>query len=174
MNTTISYTRKLSLWRKFIGIISLILGVVLLFIDYWASILLFAFGLGALQQDGLDIDLLEKKYRSTYGFIGVRFGKWKQLPEIEYVSVFKTAEKTRVWVSTASTLTKDVVYVVNLFYNRNKRLEAYRTFDKMDAFDKALHFADALYLNILDATIHGSEWVDKDVLRDSEELLHTN
>jgi len=172
MKSTISYKRQLTIWRKALGLISLALCVVLLFIDFRGSILLLAFGLGALQQDGLDINLLDKQYRTTYGFLNIRFGSWKPLPEIEYVSVFKTAEKTRVWISSASTLTKDVVYVVNLFYNRNKRLEAYRTYDKKDAFDTALHFADALYLDILDATISDSEWIDNDILRTKGEIIY--
>lgn len=173
MKSTISYKRQLTIWRKALGLISLALCVVLLFIDFRGSILLLAFGLGALQQDGLDINLLDKQYRTTYGFLNIQFGTWKPLPEIEYVSVFKTAEKTRVWISSASTLTKDIVYVVNLFYNRNKRLEAYRTYDKKDAFDTALHFADALYLDILDATVSNSDWVNVDELRNTGKITYS-
>ena len=140
--------------------------------DYWLSILLLAFALGALQQTGITIDFDTNRYKSTFGFLSLKFGRWKELPDIEYVSLFKTSEKTRVWVSAASTLTKNTVYIVNLFYDRNKRLEGYRSYDKNEGLRTALLFADALQTDLLDATINPSEWLDKAILRDSGKIVH--
>ena len=58
----------------------------------------------------------EKKYREIYSVVGIDFGKWKDLPELEYVSVFETTENKRVQAMGATTTMKNNIYKLNLFY----------------------------------------------------------
>ena len=87
-------------------------------------------------------------------------GKWKPIPEFEYISVFKGMQKQRVNSLGASTTFTDVVFLINLFYDSNKHITFYRTFEKENAFKVARHFKLALGLDILDATEREQKWVD--------------
>ncbi|WP_157662557.1 MULTISPECIES: hypothetical protein [unclassified Winogradskyella] len=48
---------------------------------------------------------------------------------------------------------------LNLFYENNKRIEAYRTYDIEDAFKKAKDIGNLLDVDILDATEKESKWL---------------
>jgi hypothetical protein len=108
---------------------------------------------------GIEIDLTHKKYRNIKSLFSFKFGKWKEFPEIEYVSVFKTTQTTRVWVSTASANVTEKTVKVNLFHNTNQKIQVYETKDIDLAFKKAHEIASALNINILDATERESKWL---------------
>jgi len=112
-----------------------------------------------LKKEGIEIDLRTKKYRNINSLFNITFGQWKDFPKIEYVSVFKTTQTTRVWVSTASTNITEKTIKVNLFYNTNQKIEAYETKDLDDAFNIAKEIAAALNIDILDATERESKWL---------------
>jgi hypothetical protein len=63
----------------------------------------------------------------------VNFDLWKSFPKIEYVSVFKTIKKSRARVITAEANLGFEVYKLNLFYHKNKYIEAYVSDDMKDA-----------------------------------------
>ena len=54
---------------------------------------------------------------------------------------------------------KNEIFKLNLFYNRNKRIEAYRTYDNNDAFKKAKEIGALLNVDVLDATMRESKWL---------------
>ena len=108
---------------------------------------------------GIEIDLENKKYRNVIAFFSLNFGKWQPLPEIEYISVFKTVESTVLRAATAETVVKNDIIKVNLFYQNNRRIEAYVTQDMEDAFKKAKEIATILNVDILDATERESKWL---------------
>jgi len=110
-------------------------------------------------QEGSEINLSSKKYREIYAVLGIKFGKWKDLPPVEYVSVFKAKENKRVQGLGASANFSNEVYKLNLFYNRNKKIEAYITEDLEDAFMNAKYISEILNIDILDATERESKWV---------------
>ncbi len=109
--------------------------------------------------DGIEIDLELKKYRTIVSLFGLHFGKWKNLPEIDYVSVFKTSETTTVRALSAEANVKNDIIKINLFYNTNQKIEAYNTQNKEDAFAKAKQIATILNIDILDATERESKWL---------------
>ena len=47
----------------------------------------------------------------------------------------------------------------HLFYDTNKKIEAYSTYKKYDAFEKAKQIASFLNIDILDATERESKWL---------------
>lgn len=118
-----------------------------------------AIGLGLNIADGTDINLTNKSIRSFQSLFGIKYGKWKQIPNFEYVSVFKTNESQTIRVVTAETTLNSSVFLVNLFYNRNKHITFYKTTDKTKAFEVADHFKLALEIDVLDATEKEKKWL---------------
>lgn len=110
-------------------------------------------------KDGSEIDLDSKTYRTFFSLFGYRFGKWKTLPDVEYVSVFKTAEINTVRSLGAEANVKSDVIQLNLFYNRNQKITAYTTKYEADAFKIAREIAQILNIDILDATKSESKWL---------------
>ena len=131
----------------------------ILSIDTYFGVLFLGAGVFFFYTDGIEIDLTTKKYRNTINLFGLTFGKWKAFPQIEYVSVFKTTQTTRVWVSTASTNVTTTVVKINLFYNTNQKIEAYETDSTDIAFDIANQIATALQIDVLDATSRDTKWL---------------
>ncbi|MFT5848502.1 MAG: hypothetical protein ACJARX_002023 [Psychroserpens sp.] len=63
---------------------------------------------------------------------------------------------------------------MNIFHDRNQKVTAYSTTNLKDAFNVACHIADALSIDLLDATVKNDyKWVDKDVLREKDEIIYT-
>lgn len=116
------------------------------------GIILMGVALRLAMREGVEIDLNGKRYRKIYSIFAINLGSWKRLPELEYLSIFKTRKKTRARVIAAESHLSTVVYKLNLFYNRNKHIEAYVSDDKDDAMSVANHIATVLELEIHDAT----------------------
>ncbi|WP_178986183.1 hypothetical protein [Winogradskyella helgolandensis] len=153
----ISYKRPIPKLKFIYGIGLFVLGI--LSIDTYFGILFLGAGVFFFYTDGIEIDLTIKKYRNTINLFSLTFGKWQDFPQIEYVSVFKTTQTTRVWVSTASTNVTETVVKVNLFYNTNQKIEAYETDNIETAFDMAKQIAAALNIDVLDATSRDTKWL---------------
>lgn len=174
MDSTIRYVGKVSILKTIMGIaIACISLYSFVFVSYF-GIVLMAISLRLLQTEGSEIDLASKKYRKFFSVLGMNFGKWKKLPEIEYVSVFLTEENISLWVSSASTNVVNEIYKINLFYDSNKKIEAFTSYDKDEAFKIGHHIAEALITDLLDATNKGDfEYVDKEHYRETGEIKHT-
>jgi hypothetical protein len=109
---------------------------------------------------GSQINVDKNTYRNIWSIFAIHFGNWKSNPKFEYISVFKGKQKQRVNSLGASTTFSDEVFLINLFYDRNKHKTFYRTFDKKNAFEVAQHFKLALDIDILDATVRKQQWLD--------------
>jgi len=118
-----------------------------------------AFGVYLASSEGSQIDLDNNTYRTVWSLFAIHIGKWKPNPKFEYISVFKGKQKQRINSLGASTSFIDEVFLINLFYDRNKHRTFYRTFDKKDALKVAEHFKLALGINILDATEREQKWL---------------
>lgn len=123
-----------------------------------------AFAVHLASTTGSQVNIAEKTFRNIWSLFGVRIGKWKASPDFEYISVFKGKQSQRVNSISASAKFTEEVFLVNLFYERNKHLTFYRTFDKEDAFKVAKHFYLAFGIDILDATEREQKWIDSKTL----------
>ena len=172
MDTIISYSRKLALWKKAVGVIILAFGIYSLMLSPFAFVpILLAIML--LKVEGTEIDLSSKTYRKITSVLGIKFGKWKPLPELEYISVFSTKEVVTARALSAETSHSEDIIVLNLFYDRNKKLKVYQTQSISDAFDVASHISDALSIDLLDATrANDYRWVDREVYRTNKTLVY--
>jgi len=145
---------------KFIyGIGLIFIGLFLLLVNNVLGLLSCIIGFYFFIKEGIEVDFKSKKYRNTKSLFNLSYGEWKEFPKIEYVSVFKTTQTTRVWVSSASTNVTEKTIKLNLFYNTNQKIEAYETKDINDAFKKAKEIAVFLNIDILDATERESKWL---------------
>ena len=158
-NTTLQHLRKVPTMKLVLGIILFFLGIVGAITNNIFNLVLSGIGVFLMAREGSQIDLASKKYREIYSVMGINLGKWKDLPDIEYVSVFKTKENKRVQAMGASANFSNQVYKLNLFYNRNKKIEAYITEDINDAFENAKYISEVLNIDILDATERESKWL---------------
>ncbi len=173
MDATIRYTRKVPIWKFIGGIAAILVGIYGLFNLEFLMLVPILFGILMIKTEGSEIDLESKTYRKTLSFLGIKFGSWNSLENPEYISVFNTTEDITVRALSAETTNSFPIIVLNIFYGRNKKITVYKTKDIKDAFDVASHIADALLIDLLDATAPNDyKWVDKNILRDKRELVY--
>ncbi|WP_299113870.1 hypothetical protein [uncultured Winogradskyella sp.] len=153
-----TFKRQLPIWKTVLGLLVLIIGLISLFSSFRGFVVI-GLGIYMLLVEGSEFDFINRKYRKTKSILGFTIGNWQSLPEIEYVSVFKTNETTTLRQTSAEANVTNEVIKLNLFYNSNKRIEAYRTYDTEDAFNKAREIASLLNVDILDATERESKWI---------------
>ena len=153
------YLRKLPLVKMIFGILLICLGINVVIFTAISGFIAVGLGLFLIKKDGIELNLESKKYRELISFVGINFGKWKAVPEFEYVSIFKTSENIRVRVAIAETNLKDLVYKINLFYNKNKYITAYKTNDIDDAMKVGIEVGRAFQIDVLDATTSNQKWL---------------
>jgi len=152
------FKRKLPLWKLILGCASLIVGILSLATSFKGFILI-GMGFFFLLVEGSEFNFQNKTYRRIKSILGISIGKWKSIPEIEYVSVFRTNEITTLRNRTAEANVSNEIIKLNLFYNTNQKIEAYNTYNVDDAFIKAKEIASLLNIDILDATERESKWL---------------
>ena len=157
--THIIYNKPIPTPKLIYGVGLVLLGIISIISGQYLGYIFLGTSLYFLKKEGVEIDVQKNKYRQTTNFFGLSFGQWHDLPNIEYVSVFKSKQTSRVWVSTASTNVTSTTIKVNLFYNTNQKIEAYETQSVDDAFEKAKDLAKALNIDVLDATERESKWL---------------
>ncbi|MBZ0327192.1 MAG: hypothetical protein K8F54_06265 [Altibacter sp.] len=163
MNHILTYTKPVSPLKLIFGAV-IILGAfyIIVFNSLLFGLFMIGFAVYLTSTTGSQFNMDNNMYRNIWSLFGLHFGSWQASPKFEYISVFKGRQRQRVNSLGASTSFSDEVYLVNLFYQRNKHLTFYRTFDKADAFKVAKHFHLVLYLDILDATEREQTWIRKE------------
>ena len=158
--TKIRYLKEVPLAKKVFGFVLGIAGIgILLFSNLIFGAIATVLAINLLLTEGAEIDLSNKTYRNLKSIFRIDFGTWKPCPAFEYVSVFRTKEHQTVNVVTASTTFSSNVFLLNLFFDRNKHMTFYKTDNKADAFKVADHFRLALDVDILDATEAEKTWL---------------
>jgi hypothetical protein len=162
-----------SFYFSFVGNMRLPTSVARILIGFniLAIILIFVFGsiigtimllaspiLFFLFKEHLMIDIEQKKYRYAIDFCGFNMGPWKELPNIEYVSVFVAKYRSGSQGGDDSKGFRKLE--VNLIHSRNKRLNVWIGNDKDDAFEAAKYLSKNLNIRLLDATQKPFEWLD--------------
>lgn len=91
--------------------------------------------------------------RNIYSIYAIKLGgKWKKIPEIEYIYQSLKPKREPCPSDYAEALSDFEEYRVNLFYKRNRFITAFVSDKKMEAFDAARQLALVLNADILDAT----------------------
>lgn len=149
---------KLPLWKTVLGSAGLCVGIWSLATDF-VDFIIMGIGVFLLLVEGSEFDFVNNRYRKTKSILGIAFGKWQTLPKIEYVSVFKTIETTTLRSRSAEANVKKDIIKINLFYNNNRKILAFKTYDKEETFLKAKEIATLLNVDILDATEREYKWL---------------
>ncbi|WP_412559720.1 hypothetical protein [Winogradskyella sp. MIT101101] len=157
MKNKITYKRPVPIMKFIFGAAFFILGIS--WLPHIFGFVICGLSFFFVHTTGIEIDLENRKYRKTVSFFSLAFGKWQELPNIDYVSVFKTSETTTVRALSAEANVNNEVIKLNLFYNTNQKIEAYNTQSEKDAFEKAKQIATILKIDILDATERESKWL---------------
>jgi len=89
--------------------------------------------------------------------VGVfRYGKWKQLPKLDYISIFDK---------------NDTEYHISLWYNTNKHFKIFRSSNLEDVFKIGIQIAEKLNIALLDSTRDNDyRWVNKNVYKEKGEI----
>jgi hypothetical protein len=99
----------------------------------------------------LHFDLVAKKYKMQYSVGPLHVGKWKKLPDVKYVSVFRQPK-------TNGKFTFDV----NLWYDGNKRFNVYENTEMEPSYEMGFQIAKSLDVDFLDATDpYDKKWIEK-------------
>ncbi|PCE62939.1 hypothetical protein [Sediminicola luteus] len=93
------------------------------------------------------IDIEKQRYRQGFGLGTWVFSKWRHLPSIEYISVFKQALSDG-----------NHQYQINLWYQKSKRITAFECLDKEKAITITQTLAHNFQLDWLDATSPKKIW----------------
>lgn len=149
---TFKQNQPISILKNIFAGVSALLAFSLFLQGYLYGLVFFAVALKLALREGIEVDLSGIKYRKTYNILGFTDGKWKVLPSIEYVSVFKTKKKSRARVIAARAIMETEVYKVNLFHNTNQHIVAYVAEEKEKAYSVANQIAGILSIEIYDAT----------------------
>jgi len=105
------------------------------------SILLLSVGIRFSVVNNVLFNLDINMYKDEYAVGPIKFGRWKILPDIKYVSVFKQPLKE-----------EDYIFEVNLWYGKNKHFNIYRNIDCEFTLEMGFHIANKLNVKLLDAT----------------------
>ena len=162
MKNIISYTKTVSTFKILIGaIIILFAFYIIVFENILFGFFMIGFAVYLASTTGSQYNMDTNSVRTIWSIFGIHFGKWKLSPNFEFISVFKGKQKQRINSLGASTSFSEEIFLVNLFYERNKHITFYRTFDKEDAFKTAKHFQLVFNIDILDSTEREQKWISK-------------
>ena len=111
--------------------------------------------IGLSYRQRLYIDLENKRYRPTIETGPLKLGRWVNIKNPEYISVFKKG------YSGFQTL-----FQVNLWFAKNRHINIFEMFDEEEAMSMGFEVSEILNIDLLDATEHGNFiWVNKDEWR---------
>lgn len=114
-----------------------------------------AIGIGFCFKKSIHVDILNSKFRPTFGLGPLNIGQWQTIKNYQYVSVFRQPLKGGSYT-----------YEVNLWYDNNKHFELYEENDYKDAFVMGFELSEELNIDLLDATEPNNyKWIDKNEWR---------
>lgn len=144
----------------FLGYIGILAGIYLLYtLNFWGLLLLLASFFVSFSHSGIQIDFAKNSYREYLGLFFFKFGKWKPLPKIQYVTVFvdRSVQEMHV-VSISSTQTNNDLKI-NLVVAKNSYIAVGKFKNKTTALEAGHHLASNLNTKLLDYTTAKPVWV---------------
>ncbi|AXG73807.1 hypothetical protein DVK85_05970 [Flavobacterium arcticum] len=123
------------------------------------SIVLLLLGLRFSLIQNILFDIKHKRFKKEFDIGFTKFGKWKQLPNIEYISVFQQG------VSSDSDgdgrKSYGIIYNVNVWHQTSKHFTIYSNTESDPALEMGKHIAASLNTDLLDATDpHNRIWIE--------------
>ena len=123
-------------------------------------VLLFGGVLINLMTEGVQLDFTNKKFREYFAIAGLKHGKWIELQDLDYVTVFNQQVVKQGGVQSLSYRDKHKVFVVRIIADKEQFYDV-SFFEKKDkAIEAAIWCAQKLNIKLLDYTDQKPEWVD--------------
>ena len=105
-------------------------------------------------------DFEKKLFKREYTIGIFKYGKWKSLPKLDYISLFAINQST---------------FQINLWNNENKHWDLYEEFNFEDAFKIAFELSELLNIDLLDATVRNDfKWIDKKASKDTGKIVYSD
>ena len=146
---------------RYVGFVLVIAGGIMLF-----NLNLFGIGfivIGPaffLLKTGIRINFKERSFQEYRGIFGLYLGKWKKLPEIEYVTVYPETESQEMNVQSISGENINSHYNTDLIFPEPNRLQVLSSADKTVAMEAGKLLASKLQTRLLDYTSKEPVWMD--------------
>ena len=154
-------------WPQFriLGILAIIYGVYKLYLIgfslYGFEILLIIAGILAnLMTKGIQVDFTRKIYREYTDVVGLKYGNWIKLPNINYVSVFNQQIIRQGGMQSLSYQDKHKVMIVKLVATEDDYYDIASFDDKIAAMELGKLCAQKIDCKLLDYTNPEPQWID--------------
>ena len=120
-----------------------------------------------LLKTGIRINFNERSYQEYRSVLGLYFGKWVKLPEIEYVTVYSESESQDMHVQSIGSAYTTTYFNTDLIFEEPNRLKLISFQDKPSAIEAGRVLAKKLQTRLLDYTSEEPVWMD-DILETAE------
>jgi len=143
-----------------LGYLLIAIGIYFLIISNWIGIIMIPVGfIVAFLNINQDLDIKNMKYKEYFEFLGIKFGKWKDIPIIDYVTVFRERTIQGKNVVSISSHHTEENYKVEMIINRKEKISVAKYANKEKALEKGLELARALDCKLLDYTSGSPKWI---------------
>ncbi|MDP2724362.1 MAG: hypothetical protein Q8O72_16545 [Bacteroidales bacterium] len=145
---------------RFIGVLLTLAGGFMLWKLNPIGLILFIAGIAlALFREGIEIRIKERQFRSYTSIFTIFMGKWKPLPEIEYITIFNERVNQEAWMLSIHGNTLDEHIKVVIVHGNHQQIPVGIFKDKEMAVEAATKLATQLGTKLLDYTTKDPVWV---------------
>jgi hypothetical protein len=113
-----------------------------------------------LLKTGIRINFDDRAFQEYRGVLGLYFGRWEKLPEIEYVTVYQETESEEMNVQSISSANIDTHFNTDLIFAEPHRLKVISFPEKTAAMEAGKVLAEKLNARLLDYTSEEPVWMD--------------
>ncbi len=145
----------------FAGYILVLTGIYLLIrFNFLGLPAIFAGLFVSFSRTGIRIDFERKEYSEYLGVFHLKVGKWKPLPEIQYVTVFMEGSLQEMHLASISSTQANRDYRINLIVSKTTRIGIGLFKDRAKAMMAGASLALRLQCKLLDYTSGKPVWVE--------------
>lgn len=145
------------------GFVLILWGGYLLYTSNLFGLIALVVGLGLFfTVVGIQISFNKKLHREFVGLFGIKFGRWRAMPEIEYVTVFIEHYAQRGSVVSIDNTRQFRKVKISLIVSKTERYDAGYFNDKQKAIEAGKLIARKLNIKLLDYTGKEPKWINLD------------
>ncbi len=144
----------------FVGYLLTLLGIYLLYTLNFLGLLAIAGGLFfSFSSTGVEIRFSDNKFREYFGILNFKFGEWRKLPKIEYVTMYVDRSIQQMNVASISTVQANSDVKINLVVTKTELITIGAFKNKIEAMETGKHLAGKLNTRLLDYTSGKQVWL---------------
>ena len=143
-----------------LGYLLIILGVYFLARHDWVGFIMIPAGfIFSFTFNRRIFDLKNRKYREYLTLMGIKSGRWKDIPTVEYVSVYPERVLQDQHVASISSRNVESGFRIALIISRSERIECGKEQYREKALEKGRAYATALNCKLLDYRTGKAVWI---------------